>query len=145
MSKQFNPINFASGFDPKVNDPRVYPEMYMQNPASVSPNGSVKQEPKVKDKEKEKFMDKISKMYDIVKEIESSYNDECNHVSETGMVTLGEPDENGYRTCTMCGKKFKLLDIDSKDDLETILETAKIYSDPRIKERILELMNGSKK
>ena len=139
MSKQFNPISFAGGFDPRVNT-----EMYMQNPALLHID-DVKQEPKVKDKEKEKFMDKISKMYDIVKEIESSYNDECNHVSETGMVTLSDPDKNGYRTCTMCGKKFKLLDIDSKEDLESILETAKIYSDPRIKERILELMTGSKK
>ena len=113
------------------SDPRFQPQPTIQAPPMVK----IKQ----KDVKKQIFLRKALKAYKIVKLIEE-INKDCNHVDEKGSIALGDPDENGYRKCRICGKRFKLIEPDSKEDFDSILESAKIYSDPKVYERIKSML-----
>ena len=60
----------------------------------------------------------------------------CTHKYNNGTIALGDPDENGYRTCNICHTKFHAYDIDELtakqvaekcEEVRNIMETIKLY------------------
>lgn len=60
----------------------------------------------------------------------------CTHKYNNGTIALGDPDENGYRTCAICKTKFHCYDIDEIsqkevaekcEEVRNIMETIKLY------------------
>ena len=124
--------NFDPYFGLPYSDPR-----FQQPTIQAPPMFGVK---KKKRNEREKlFLKKALKAFKIVKLIEES-DMSCNHVDDNGAIQLSEPDEKGYRRCNVCGKRFKLIEPDSKDDLCSIIESAKVYGDPKVFGRLKSML-----
>lgn len=60
----------------------------------------------------------------------------CTHKYNNGTIALGDPDENGYRTCAICKTKFHCYDVDEIsakqvaekcEEVRNIMETIKLY------------------
>ena len=60
----------------------------------------------------------------------------CTHKYNNGTIALGDPDENGYRTCQICKTKFHCYDVDELsakevaekcEEVRNIMETIKLY------------------
>ena len=60
----------------------------------------------------------------------------CTHKYNNGTIALGDPDENGYRTCQICHTKFHVYDVDELsakevaekcEEVRNIMETIKVY------------------
>lgn len=124
-----------STIDPRFGIPYPFDPRQMEPNIQAPPMIKIKQ----KDVKKQIFLKKALKAYKIVKLIEE-INKDCNHVDEKGSIALSEPDEKGYRRCRICGKRFKLIEPDSKEDFDSILESAKIYSDPKVYDRIKSML-----
>ena len=128
-------MNKKVNIDPRFGIPYPYDTRKMEPTIQDPPMVKIKQ----KDVKKKIFLKKALKAYKIVKLIEE-INKDCNHVDEKGSIALGNPDENGYRKCRICGKRFKLIEPDSKEDLDSIIESAKIYEDPEVSSRLKSML-----